>query len=246
MTRFSFYSRDFLILALLLFISILVTVILEADSTDLRLAGSFYTPGGINDGWVHAKSQPWKALYDYGEIVAVGFAVCSAIALFGSMMGKVSRKYAKPCLVVVLTFLLGPGLLINGILKTYWGRPRPCEVNVLGGDQEYRKVWQPEGPGVGKSFTCGHCSVAFAMISAASFFPTSPAAQLAVFFASVIVGVVMGIARMVQGGHFAGDVLWSFVLTIIVWRVIHVLVFRSPKIVDAEKKKLSSQPDPTL
>jgi lipid A 4'-phosphatase len=246
MIRFSFRSKNLLILFLLLFVSTLVTIILEADSTDLGLVGSFYTPGGVNEGWVQAKLQPWKALYDYGEIFTVGFAFFSAIMLLGAMIGKVSRKFVKPCLVVVLTFLLGPGLLINGILKNYWGRPRPSEVNVLGGDQEYRKVWQPAGSGGGKSFTCGHCSVAFAMISAASFFPTNAAAQLAVFFASAALGIVMGIARMAQGGHFAGDVLWSFVLTVIVWRLIHVLVFRSPEIVNAEKENISSRPDPTL
>jgi lipid A 4'-phosphatase len=129
---------------------------------------------------------------------------------------------------VILTVLLGSGLLVNGILKNCWGRPRPADIAAFGGSHGYKEVWQPLGPGQGKSFPCGHCSIAFATGSAIAFFPLHPALSTAALAGSIIFGFVMGAARVAQGGHFATDVIWSGTLVFIVIELLYYYVGHVP------------------
>lgn len=222
-------TKGIAIICASLVIGVICTVALDAVDADLSWTQCFYSPGGTRGGWTHARDFPWGPLYDYGEFFGLGLTA-AALALFaGSMKGKVGRKYAKPSLVVILTVIIGPGILVNGILKNYWGRPRPADVVQFGGEQEYRKVWPPGIPGNGKSFPCGHCAMAFSVASGAAFFPIYPVAATGALVAGVAYGVVMGIARMAQGGHFPTDVLWSGILVLAVIAGLYYLVFRIPE-----------------
>jgi lipid A 4'-phosphatase len=217
------------IICALLLIGIICTVALDAMNADLNWTQYFYARGGSHGGWPHARDFPWGLLYDYGEFFGLGLTAAAMVLFIASMMGKVSRKRAKPCLVVILTVVIGPGILVNGILKNYWGRPRPVDIVQFGGDREYRKVWPPGIPGTGKSFPCGHCAMAFSVASGAAFFPIYPVAATSALVVGVAYGFVMGVARMAQGGHFPTDVLWSGVLVLALIAGLYYLVFRIPE-----------------
>ncbi len=49
---------------------------------------------------------PWGPLYDYGEFFGLGLTAAALVLFIMSTKGKVSRKYAKPSLVVILTVVL--------------------------------------------------------------------------------------------------------------------------------------------
>jgi len=169
MTRGGPLAKCVTLIALLVGIGVAATYFLETTGRDLAWTGMFYTEGGLNGGWIHGREFPWKTLYDYGEIPGVIFGVSCLAVCLGVWAGKVSGKYVRPCLVVILTLVLGPGLAVNGILKNYWGRPRPEDV--WGGGSGYKRVCERGTPGIGKSFTCGHCAVAFSLSSGVAFYP---------------------------------------------------------------------------
>jgi membrane-associated PAP2 superfamily phosphatase len=153
-----------------------------------------------------------------------------ALALYiASRYGRASRRYAKPSLVIILAVIVGPGVVVNGILKNCWGRPRPNDLIVFGGTQEFRKASQPGIRGGGKSFVCGHCSMAYAVASAGSFYPYHPVASVSMIAVGIAFGTVAGLARMAQGGHFATDVLWSAVLVLVIIAALYYLIFRIPE-----------------
>jgi lipid A 4'-phosphatase len=205
------------------------TWLLESTGTDLACAGAFYRLGGANEGWIHARELPWAVLYDYGELPGL-FLLAAAAALYaGAWMGKVPSRYKSCCLVIILTVALGPGLLVNGILKNYWGRPRPIEISAFGGPLHYQKAWVIGVPGGGKSFTCGHCSMAFSLASVAAFYPYHPVLSIVALTGGIGYGIVMGIARMAQGGHFPTDVLWSGIIVLSLVAALYYLVFRIPE-----------------
>ncbi len=149
----------------LLILGVVASLLIELNGWDLGISGRFFVSGGAHGGWVAAHDQPWRWLYEYGEIPPILLAAGAVWLYRAAQSGRVRRAYAKPCLVVILTMALGPGLLVNGILKNDWGRPRPADITAFGGPSHYLKVWQPGVPGGGKSFTCGHCSVGFAVAS---------------------------------------------------------------------------------
>ena len=58
------------------------------------------------------------------------------------------RRVAKHLLLdnrkiifLLLTLALGPGLLVNGFLKSHWGRARPSEVSTFGGRQSFSPAY---------------------------------------------------------------------------------------------------------
>ena len=224
----------------LFFFGVAVTLLLEVGGLDLAAAGEWYVPNGPHEGWVFGRNQPWAWLYDYGEAPAWILAVGALILYAASKAGKVRQEYQRSCLVVVLTIALGPGVIVNGILKEYWGRPRPAQISLFGGQSDYRPVWQPGGPGQGRSFTCGHCSMAFAVSSAAAFYPLHPILSVGAFVAGTAYGIVMSVARMAQGGHFATDCLWSGIIVIALLAVLYDCVFRVPEHV----RRTSAEPQP--
>jgi len=122
---------------------------------------------------------------------------------------KIKSNLMVFILIYYLSFAIGPGLLVNGIFKNYWGRARP--IQVIRDHQEYSKFWQrqPNKPD-NNSFPSGHASVAF--------FVGVPLLIVGRrnygLLLSCGFGGLIGFVRILQGGHFLSDVIMAFV---IVW-----------------------------
>jgi len=226
----------------LVILGVVASLLIELNSWDLATSSRFFVPSGAHGGWVTAHDQPWRFLYDYGEIPPILLAAGAVWLYRAAQSGTVRKAYAKPCLVVILTMALGPGLIVNGILKNDWGRPRPADITAFGGSSPYLKVWQPGAPGGGKSFTCGHCSVGFAVASAASFSSMHPIAGALALVGGILYGILLGAARIIQGGHFLTDVVWSGVIVLSLAAGLHFLVFRIPGVIQEPPPSERSTP----
>jgi membrane-associated PAP2 superfamily phosphatase len=209
-----------------------LAVLCTVTDIDLFLSARFYAPHTVQ-GWFLQRAAPWSWLYDYGQYPAILMAIGAMLVLLGSLVRRSRGSYRRHCLVLILAVALGPGLLTNGILKPVWGRPRPRQIVQFGGSQPYRPWWRPAGPGAGKSFPSGHASMGYILLAGASVIPCRRRLwprELA--FASALgYGTLMGIGRVVQGGHFASDVVWAgclMCLTVIGLRAVAVQDLRAP------------------
>jgi membrane-associated PAP2 superfamily phosphatase len=221
--------RGTLIMAALLATGVLGTVLLHVTGWDRSWPAAFYTPGHELGNWAVGHQLPWSLLYDSGDVPAFLLVLMSLGVLGATALKRAPRSWRRPSAVVLLTVVLGPGILVNGLLKPYWGRPRPHETMALGGQLEYRPIWRPGTPQRGCSFTCGHCALAFSVSSVASWVTVHPTARAAVVLGGVAYGGLMGAARIVQGGHFPTDVLWSGVLVLLILTTLHYHVLRIPE-----------------
>lgn len=182
------------------------TAFLSIADADMRIERLFFQPGR---GWVYANDSPWHSLYKYGMLPGLVMGALAAAVFLAGFVSKQAARYRKEALFFVLLLALGPGL-VTSVLKDCWGRPRPRQVDSLGGDMKYQQVWQTGTPGKGKSFPSGHAAIAFYLI--APFFVLRRSHAVWAFFCLLLglgYGVLMGTARMAQGGHFPSDVLWS-------------------------------------
>jgi lipid A 4'-phosphatase len=177
---------------------------------DLAVSARFYNPAAPHP-WFLGATPPWIWLYHYGECPAILMAVGAALVCLGSLRWPALVAYRRNCLVLVLAVTLGPGVLVNGLVKPLWGRPRPRQVVQFGGSQPYRPWWQPGGPGAGNSLPSGHASMGYVLVAGAMlipcrcrFWPRGLALAGALTY-----GTLLGMARIVQGGHFVSDVAWS-------------------------------------
>jgi lipid A 4'-phosphatase len=136
--------------AVLLFVAG-IALVLPWGRIDPAVSRFFYRPATPNGPWQEAAPVPWGLLAHLTTWVAL------ALALAGMGLLLRARGAGRPALVILLGLALGPGLLVNVILKDHCHRPRPRQTLGLGGDFTYVAPFHL-GP-VGKSFPCGHSAV---------------------------------------------------------------------------------------
>jgi len=161
-------------------------------------------------------------LYRYGTIPGAALAALGIFAFSASFVFKKAVKFRKPAALIILTFMLGPGLFINVICKNYTGRPRPREVKEFGGRWDFREPFVFGKPGRGFSFPCGHASMGFVFYAVyLAYRKKYPKTAVSFLAGSFILGGAVGLARLAQGAHFASDVLWSAGFTVLAAESIH-------------------------
>lgn len=116
---------------------------------------------------------------------------------------QIKRKFVY----LLCCLIIGPGLLVNIFLKdNSLGRPRPRQIENFGGQHEYAKPFEYSGACKKNcSFTSGHASIGFMLI--ALFWTTR---RREYFYAGIALGLLLGLMRVAQGGHFPSDVVFSF------------------------------------
>jgi lipid A 4'-phosphatase len=123
--------------------------------------------------------------------------------------GRRARQHA---VFALLALALGPGLLVNTVLKDHWGRPRPAQIAQFGGSGSYVPALLPSRQcDHNCSFVSGHAAAGFFLITGAWIWPRR---KLQWRIAGIAAGSLIGLARIAQGGHFFSDVLGALV---VVW-----------------------------
>ena len=134
-----------------------------SPTIDLYVSGQFYSPEhGFYDDLV------FHILFKYGEMF--GFATGAlACALFVfSFFWKRWKKWRRAALCMVLTLVVGAGMITNLGFKGHWGRPRPKQIVEFGGTHAYRPFWKPDFHTKNdpqKSFPSGHVAMGFYFLS---------------------------------------------------------------------------------
>jgi lipid A 4'-phosphatase len=124
--------------------------------------------------------------------------------------------------------LLGPGLLVNVVLKDHWGRPRPIDIVQYGGDQHFVAWWDPRGDCPANcSFVSGDVSTAAWTLAPAALAP--PQWRLVAYGAAFAFTAAMAAMRMVAGGHFFTDTVFAGVFTFLIVWFMYALIYRWPR-----------------
>jgi lipid A 4'-phosphatase len=187
---------------------------------DLWAGGLFYRPGA---GFFLASWGPVRAIYAavpyITDAVVLGVPALYALALWrGRPMWRLDGRGAA---FLLLALALGPGLLINTVLKDHWGRARPIQVTEFGGTQRFTPAPLPADQCARNcSFPAGHPAMGFYFVAFA-LLARDRGRRRAAAAAAVAAGTLIGVARMAQGGHFLSDVVFSGLLVCAVSDLLH-------------------------
>jgi lipid A 4'-phosphatase len=174
-----------------------------SPAVDLPLSRLFYHPG---EGFFLDQSWPAQLLY-HGT---VWLSATLALGLLGvlawaSLAGAPRKALRNAAAYAVLALAIGPGLVANTLLKDHWGRPRPEQVRQFGGSSDFVPALWPTGScGHNCSFVSGHAAAGFFLMTGAWIWPRRRWWWLG---AGAAAGTLIGLGRIVQGGHFFRDVL---------------------------------------
>jgi lipid A 4'-phosphatase len=181
---------------------------------DLAVSAAFFTPG---EGFLLSGSALIEVLR---EAIWGGSIVVALGALAGCLAALIGRPFrafdVRRSAFILSLYLLGPALLVDGVLKRFWGRARPANVEAFGGTSHFTPPWLPAHECASNcSFVSGEGAAATAL--AISLAVLAPAVRQAVpqpvFRTYVVLAVVLPatglVLRVMLGRHFLSDTVFA-------------------------------------
>lgn len=214
-TRLKTRQQEWLVLALL---TALATVVYELwPELDLRVSSLFFEQGTFQ-----GNQWAWPNWLYYGTpMVGGGLSalalVIMAAALLGRWLGKkwVAPAHLRRAVFGLLVVVLGVGLVVHNGFKDNWGRARPAEVQAFGGSKTYNAPLRPADQCARNcSFVSGHAAGGFVLMAIGML--GSRRSRWRWWGAGMAAGAWVGLARIVEGRHFLGDIIFGGLL---IWAV---------------------------
>jgi lipid A 4'-phosphatase len=195
-------------LALPLLLAVAISIWLSSGERDLRWQRALFVAETGN--WSRGDARIWRLLYDFGTLPALLVCGAGVVALVAGLRWGWWRRWRRVAWYFLALFALGSGIVTNLWLKDTWGRPRPRDVVEFGGRSPYEGVFAMDLVGEGKSFPSGHATAGFLFVGLWFLLRgRRPGLAAIALGAALVWGSVIGYARMLQGGHFATDVVWA-------------------------------------
>lgn len=197
-----------------------LAVFAKFPGLDLLVSARYYDP---DQGFFKRDNPVVLALYDWTPWIGRGLVL--ALALYALLAPLVARYFDAQhqhslarrargswrhlATVAVCCGLLGPGLLIEGVFKNHMGRPRPVQVLEFGGTDAYHGPFVPgPTPERNRSFVSSHAAAGFWLMSLG--LTCGPLWRRRWLLIGLVTGGIVGLGRILQGGHFLSDILFAF------------------------------------
>ena len=175
---------------------------------DLQIAALFYS---AQEGFALDRLPIVKAVYWGvwgGSRLAVITVILLWLASFVFRRGWLASR-RRWFGFLALAFALGPGLIADAGLKNHWGRARPHQIENFGGARHFTPALVPAAEcDRNCSFVSGHATGAFALMAFG--WLAAPRRRAQWLGVAALSGTLVGFVRVIQGGHFASDVVFAF------------------------------------
>lgn len=194
---------------------------------DLKVSAFFFDPMTAS---FPANQLAWV------QAVYVGFKDLPLFLVPALVIGILSTFFARcPCrvksqrrrLIFLLLFLLiGPGLIVHAGFKNQWDRARPRDVVEFGGSHQFTPAWViSDQCDTNCSFTSGHAAMGFAFLALGWVWNW----RLGLLLGGVL-GLFVGEVRVMQGGHFLSDIIFSgYICYATAWLLAKLILPRDQK-----------------
>jgi lipid A 4'-phosphatase len=208
-------------------VAAVTTAVFWITDLDIVVSRLFYVPGHPGGPWPYYDHLLWRVLYESDDYLSVTLAAIALLLVVVGALKPARRRLVRYGVFVLLSGLIGAGLLTNVIFKGHWGHPRPDIIAEFGGEAVYLPPFAKGTAGGGESFPSGHVSIAFSFLAIWFVWRRSrPKAARICLVAVLILGGLEGMGRMVRGRHFLSDVLWGAYIPYLVCFLLYYFVFR--------------------
>jgi len=194
---------------------------------DLAVTALFHRAG---EGFPASQDAMLRTLRKSSSLALAGLLVTMAVLLVRRWItgGRGGRTLVRNCSFLMLGLVAGPGLVVNTVLKNGWGRARPIQTDLFGGDAPFSGVWRiSDACRDNCSFVSGEASSAAWMVCAVLVLVPARWRMWAVPPA-VVYGVALSLNRIAFGGHYLSDVLLSWAITGLVLAGLHRVTAAAP------------------
>jgi lipid A 4'-phosphatase len=139
-------------------------------------------------------------------LILIPLLICLSIYFFIKYRDSNQTFKKNIYTFLTLSLVLGPGVLVNTILKNNSiGRARPSQITEFGGSADFTRAFEYSGAcDKNCSFVSGHASMGFYFIALGWLFQSKRW-----FYTGLAIGAIVGLTRIVQGGHFLSDTIFA-------------------------------------
>lgn len=160
-------------------------------------------------------------MHDIVHPVAI---TCGVLASLAVIYCFYRQKSVRVPLFLLVTLVVGPGIITNSILKDHWDRARPIQVSEFGGNKMFTPPLVMANQCVRNcSFVAGDPAMGFWFHSFAYAAPVRRRRQM--FVGGLVLGGVYGVLRIGMGAHFLSDVFFAGIVVLITSAVACVGMF---------------------
>jgi len=184
---------------------ILAAVFLIWPQIDLTVSGWFYDQQlqqwSLKD---HPINLSVYALFRYMPHVLIPLMLI-IIGLTFWRQG-IDKKVRKPWIYLLLVLLIGPGIVVHGVFKEGFERPRPRQTQEFNGHSGFTPAFVVSDSCAKKckSFVSGHSAMGFFFMALAWVFRSR-----SWLWFGIALGVFSSAVRITQGGHFLSDTIFA-------------------------------------
>lgn len=206
--------REPLLATLAIAIVSLATMLTHLDT---QISHLFFN---VQDRFYLKGSSLEQLIYQSINLAVLLTALCCLGYLIARVFFKRGQRHHRLMLALFFSMLIGPGIIVNSLLKDNWGRPRPIQTQEFGGQYQPKALLEFNWGNKGSSFPSGHASVPFAFLVLAFAARRRGKSELA---AKITTGlscwfVAVALARIAAGGHHFSDVMWGgYISFMIAW-----------------------------
>lgn len=220
----------------IVFFIILAALFLIWPELDLWISDLFYSP---EQGFIYRDNAVVLSVYELfrhaPKFILPLLLIMTGLSFVKGRFG-LGTDQRKPWVFLTLALLIGPGILVHLVAKENWDRPRPRSVQEFGGQKDFIPAFIPaamikDQPGNNKSFLSGHAAMGFYFMVLAWVFR-----RRSWLYAGIAMGAVVSFGRLLQGGHFASDLIFAGYLCYFSYRILSFWILGYSRILPVEDK----------
>ena len=202
---------------------------LQFPGVDLSFSRLFYQPG---EGFFPRGTLAIDILYALATVIVYAVAIFVAGASLARLVPRLERLWVRPRVIafIALSLALGPGLIVNSLLKDNVGRARPFMVVEFGGSKSFSPALVTSDQCTRNcSFVSGHAAATFFLVTFA-FLVRGPRRRRWAMAGALAFGAASGLGRIALGAHFLSDVVFAgFIVYAVAWALHDLLLVRDFK-----------------
>lgn len=195
---------------------------------DVATSALFHDAAAEHGAFPIAGSDWGRALRKVGLLLPRFLVIGLVLSLLWALVRPAKRMLIAPKVVLYLVSLMivGPGIVTNLIFKNNWGRPRPHQVDLFGGDFSFVLPGSlSDACQSNCSFFSGEASAAFWLVAVAL---VVPIAWRHVWLGAMVpLAFVISLLRVMFGGHFLSDVTIAALATLLI-ALVWLWLFQGP------------------
>jgi lipid A 4'-phosphatase len=198
-------------------------------SVDLAVSRLFYAP---DSNFAFGHTKPIVAIRKAGIgltwVISLGLI---ALAIWWTLRPAAVDRWPSmrpwaDWLFVTAALAIGPGVLVNLLIKPIWGRARPRQILEFGGQKNFTPAWVvTDQCSWGCSFVSGEAA-ASAFLFVFVFIVPQRWRPLA-FWLALAVTIIISFVRIAAGGHYLSDVVIASLLIILMLLILHAQIYHN-------------------